>query len=275
VSASDEALERWRDDLAAWAIPQRILDQAPASPWTPERAIFVRRAMARRTRPGGISYDRAREALPLGGRVLDVGAGAGAASLPLLDRASSLITVDQDEQLLRELTKQAGGARRKVTTMIGSWPAIGADVAAVDVVVCHHVLYNVPELKPFIDALDAHARRRVVIEITATHPVARLNPLWKRFHGLARPTRPTWEDALGTIRSFRERVHAEREQIQADAATGTWDEFVGFTRRRLCLPAARQAEVAAALIEHGAVPTDPSSWSGSNRDVVTFWWDLP
>lgn len=275
MSTSEEALKRWRDDLAAWAIPQRILDQVPASPWTPERAIFVRRATARRTKPEGISYDRAREALPLGGSVLDVGAGAGAASLPLLDRASTLITVDQDEQLLNELTKQARTSRHKVKTIVGSWPAVAAEVAAVDVVVCHHVLYNVPELKPFIEALDAHARRRVVIEITATHPVARLNPLWERFHGLERPARPTWVDALGTIRSFRERVHAERERTEADAATGTWDEFVGFTCRRLCLPPQRQAEVAAALIEQGAVPTDPSSWSGSNRDVVTFWWDLP
>jgi 2-polyprenyl-3-methyl-5-hydroxy-6-metoxy-1,4-benzoquinol methylase len=274
VSTRDEALRRWRDDLAAWAIPQRILDQAPTSPWTPERAIFIRRATARRTRPGGISYHRAREALPPGGSVLDVGAGAGAASLPLLDRAGTLIAVDQDEQLLSELTKQAGGARRNVTTIIGSWPAVAARVPAADVVVCHHVLYNVPDLKPFVDALDVHARSRVVIEITARHPVARLNPLWERFHGLERPTRPTWEDALRTIRSFRDRVHAEREQIEADATAESWDELVGFTCRRLCLPPAREAEVAAALIEQGTLPTDPSSWSGPNRDVVTFWWDL-
>lgn len=206
--------------------------------------------------------------------MLDVGAGAGAASLPLLDRAGTLIAVDQDEQLLSELTKQAGGARRNVTTIIGSWPAVAARVPAADVVVCHHVLYNVPDLKPFVDALDVHARSRVVIEITARHPVARLNPLWERFHGLERPTRPTWEDALRTIRSFRDRVHAEREQIEADATAESWDELVGFTCRRLCLPPAREAEVAAALIEQGTLPTDPSSWSGPNRDVVTFWWDL-
>ena len=269
----DDALQRWRDDLAAWVIPQRILDQAPASPWTTERAIFVRRAIARRTEPGGISYDRAREALPLGGSVLDVGAGAGAASLPLLDRASALIAVDQDAQLLAELMTQAGDAGRKVTTVVGSWPAVAADVAAVDVVVCHHVLYNVPDLKPFIDALDAHARRRVVIEITAAHPIARLNPLWERFHGLHRPTRPTWEDALRTIRAIRDGVHAEPERRAADTAAGSWDDLVGFTCRRLCLPPARHDEVAAALIEQGALPTDPSTWSGTNRDVVTLWWD--
>jgi len=272
VPERDE-LTRWREDLATWAIPQRILDQAPASPWTPERAVFVRRATARRSKPEGLSYDRAREALPFGGTVLDVGAGAGAASLPLLDRASILTAVDQDEPLLTELTTQAGAAHDKVKTIVGSWPNAAGGVDPANVVVCHHVLYNVPDLRPFIDALDTHARDRVVIEITAQHPLARLNPLWTRFHGLARPTRPTWEDALRAIRSFREGVHAERAPASTVAAFATWEELVGSTTRRLCLPLERQREVASTLNEFGAIPSDPSSWSGSNREVVTLWWD--
>ncbi len=273
MSTKDE-LDRWRDDLAAWAIPKHILDQTPASPWTPERAVFVRRAAARRVKPEGISFERAREALPLGGSVLDIGAGAGAASLPLLDRAGALIAVDQDEPLLVELARQAGAERDKVKTIVGTWPDAADGVGPANVVVCHHVLYNVPELKPFIDALDAHARSRVVIEITAQHPVARLNPLWARFHGLERPTRPTWEDALRTIRSFHKDVQAERAPASTTPAFGSWQELVGSTTRRLCLPFDRQAEVADALTELGAVASDPSTWSGSNREVMTFWWDV-
>ena len=270
---SEDALSLWRAALAEWAIPARILDQAPTSPWTTERAIFTRRATARLARPSGNSYDRALEALPPGGAVLDVGAGAGAASLPLLDRAGSLTAVDQDEQLLRELTALAGARHATVDTVVGSWPAVADRVARADVVVCHHVLYNVPDLGPFIDALHEHARRRVVIEITARHPTARLGPLWKRFHDLDRPTRPTWEDALEAIRTIRSDVHAEPHQIAADGSAGTWDEHVAFTCRRLCLPQARVGEVAAALIELGAAPSEPSSWTGPNREVVTIWWD--
>jgi len=268
-----DPLRQWRDDLAAWAIPERILARAEASPWTPELDIFIRRAEASRRRPNGISFDRGRDALPPGGSVLDVGAGAGAASLPLLDRASTLVAVDQDEQLLAELVKQAGLSHEKVTTVAGSWPAVASAVAAANVVVCHHVLYNVPELRPFIDALDAHARNRVVIEITAAHPVARLNPLWERFHGLTRPVRPIWEDARQAIRSFHAAVQVERSQVPADAPAATWEELVRFTTRRLCLPREREGEVAAVLTELGTVPDDPSSWSPSNREVVTLWWD--
>ena len=274
MKTTDDALSRWRAALADWAIPQRILDQAPASPWTTERAIFTRRAATQLARPSGNSYDRALEALPPGGTVLDVGSGAGAASLPLLDRAASLIAVDQDEQLLHELAVLAANGHAAVDTVVGSWPAVADRVARADVVVCHHVLYNVPDLGPFIDALHDHARRRVVIEITARHPTARLTPLWKRFHDLDRPTRPTWEDAVDAIRSIRgEEVHAEPREIAADGSAGTWDEHVAFTCRRLCLPRERIGEVAAALMEMGALPDQPASWTGPNRDVVTVWWD--
>ena len=273
MTTANDAFSRWRSALAEWAIPPRILDQAPASPWTTERAIFIRRAAAQQARPRGTSYDRAREALPPGGLVLDVGAGGGTASLPLLDRAGSLIAVDQDEQLLRELAKLAGTGRARVETVVGSWPAVADRVGRADLVVCHHVLYNVPDLGPFIDALHEHARRRVVIEITARHPTVRLDPLWKRFHDLDRPTRPTWEDAVEAIRTIRPDVRAEPHRIDADGGTGTWDEHVSFTCRRLCLPRERLGEVAAALVDLGASPDQPSSWTGPSRDVVTIWWD--
>ncbi len=266
-------LKRWRNDLAAWAVPQEILRRAPASPWTPERATFIRRAAARRARPGGNSYRRAHEALPDRGTVLDVGAGAGAASLPLLDRVAFLLAVDQDEELLRDLVRLAGSNAAKVTAVVGAWPAVATRVPQVDVVVCHHVLYNVSDLAPFVEELDAHARRRVVIEMTAGHPLARLNPLWKRFHGIDRPTRPTWEDAVHAVEAVRGPVHVERETLEPEPA-GEWDELVTNTTPRLCLPPERRGDVASALTTLvGANPAQPSTWTAPNREVVTIWWD--
>ncbi len=267
------ALERWRSDLAAWAIPREILDRAPASPWIPERATFVRRASASKARPDGSSYRRALEALPGGGSVLDVGAGAGATSLPLLVRAARLIAVDRDEELLRELLGQAGPEGARVTMVLGAWPDIAPAVPVVDVAVCGHVLYNVPELTPFVVALEDHARRRVLIEITARHPLARLNPLWKRFYGIDRPTRPTWEDAARAVEEIRGPVHVERETRPHQGGSGDWQELVEATTRRLCLPRERHADVSAAMAElMGAIPGDPSTWM-PDRDLVTIWWD--
>ncbi|WP_370022557.1 class I SAM-dependent methyltransferase [Planotetraspora sp. GP83] len=85
--------ERWRADLESWAIPETILASAPANPWTHQVERFRRRTEALLAAPGGPTYERAREALPPGGSVLDVGAGTGAASLPL--HPAELIAVDE------------------------------------------------------------------------------------------------------------------------------------------------------------------------------------
>jgi len=189
--------------------------------------------------------------------------------------AGALVAVDADAPLLAELVRQAGPDAARVRTILGRWPDVAAAVPVADVAVCHHVLYNVPDLAPFIAALAAHARRRVVIEITAAHPIARLNPLWERFHGLRRPTQPTWSDAAAAIRALGHAVQVEQEQPPADPPGGTWDELVAMTTRRLCLVPERAPEVAAALEAQGALPADPATWTPQVRSVVTLWWDVP
>ena len=69
-------------------------------------------------------------------------------------------------------------------------------------VVCGHVLYNVADLMPFIRALNEAATRRVVIEITRSHPRNRPleRELWRHFWNLERPQGPAWEDALAVVR---------------------------------------------------------------------------
>jgi hypothetical protein len=80
--SSESAATRWAAALAAWAIPESILDAAPVSPWSlsPDVLRERTREFVDRDTP---SRARALEALPPGGTVLDVGVGAGAGSLPL------------------------------------------------------------------------------------------------------------------------------------------------------------------------------------------------
>src|SRR5258708_12178616 len=83
VADLDERLERWRGDLAAWAIPEHITAAVPESPWVLPRQVFARRADRLRATPSGPSYQRAWAALDPPGSVLAVGSGAGAACPPL------------------------------------------------------------------------------------------------------------------------------------------------------------------------------------------------
>ncbi|MEA2591034.1 MAG: hypothetical protein QOD62_865, partial [Actinomycetota bacterium] len=137
--------------------------------------------------------------------------------------------------------------------------------------VCHHVLYNVMELRPFVEALSEHARVRVVVEMTERHPVEPMNPLWRRFHGLERPEGPTWEDAVAAISSLGHDVKVERWDAAPLHTYESFDEMVAYHRRRLCLPSSSDPEVAAALEELGADPANPVGL-GRGRPLMTLWW---
>src|SRR5256885_596520 len=100
------AAQGWRRALADWAIPEEILAAAPESPWTFPVELFARRADAAPDAPT-VSNRKALEALHEGGAVLDVGCGAGAASLPLARRAGMLTGVDSSDGMLEAFRERA------------------------------------------------------------------------------------------------------------------------------------------------------------------------
>ncbi len=267
-----ELLQRWRDDLAAWAIPEEISASVTESPWVLPRQVFARRADTVSAQPDGESYQRAWAALDPPGTVLDVGSGPGAACLPLLPRTSALTAVDADEHMLTLLAERATARGVAATRVPGRWPQVASAVPAADVVTCHHVLYNVPEIDDFLIALTEHARRLVVVEITATHPLTSLNSLWLAFHGLRRPDRPTADDVLGIATALGLHGESKRWRRVGGAGYASFTELVDVTRRRLCLPPARAGDVADALVGAGVDPAHPRDLGSSRRDVVTIWW---
>ncbi|HMA36715.1 MAG TPA: methyltransferase domain-containing protein [Chloroflexia bacterium] len=266
------AAARWEQALAAWAIPPAILAAAPESPWTFPPALFAARADAARGQQTP-SSEVARAALPAGGVVLDVGCGAGAASLPLAAQAGTLIGVDPSADLLAAFAERAAATGRTAQTVQGTWPASAGQTPRADVVVCHHVVYNVPDLPAFVQALTAHARGRVVLELTARHPLSDLNALWLQFHGLVRPGEPTADTVVAVLREMGMAPERRDWTTPASGPAGGFAQpadLVAWTRRRLCLPASRDPEIATALAAHLADPT--GAWRLRPRAVVTLWW---
>jgi SAM-dependent methyltransferase len=273
VASLTALLDRWREDLAAWAIPEHITAAVAESPWVLPRQVFARRADRLRRDPGGPSFERAFEALDPPGSVLDVGSGVGAACLPLAPRITTLTAIDADDEMLGLLAGRAGEAGLAPRTVHGRWPDIGGQVGPADVVTCHHVVFNVPDLGPFLDALTAHARRRVVVETAAAHPLTSLNPLWLRFHGLKRPEGPTAADTIAILAAMGSNPGHTEWSRPAAADYRSMAELVEVTRRRLCLPPERAGEVEAALLELGINSGQPGDLGSSGRDVVTIWWE--
>jgi SAM-dependent methyltransferase len=268
------AVERWGESLRDWGVPEEILAQAAESPWGFPPELMRRRGEVAAALEPSISVRRALEVLPEGGEVLDIGVGGGAASLPLASTAGRIVGVDSSQEMLDAFRGAAVALGARVTAVAGGWPDVAGGVEPADVVVCHHVLYNVQDLGPFGLALDRHARRRVVVEITATHPLAWMNDLWMRFHGLERPSRPTADDAAEALTELGFELRRE-DEVRPPHSSGfeRREDAVSLVRRRLCLPASRDPEIAEALGErlahHGGL------WSAgpSAQTVVTLWWD--
>lgn len=251
------AAQRWAEELAAWAIPQHILDAAPESPYGFPAGMFGADPDPADT----ASHRAARRALPAAGSVLDVGCGGGAGAFGVVPPAASVIGVDSAPHMLESFAAAAEERGVQHREVLGSWPEVAAEAGQADVVVAHHVTYNVPELVPFAHALDAAARYRVVIEMTDVHPWVPTNGLWLQFHDLPRPAGPTAQLCAEVLTGAGFDVHTETWQRPARrtdrAAT------VAFIRRRLCLPVGAEPEVDAAL---------PADYEFIPRDVVTLWW---
>ena len=252
------AADRWRAELEAWTIPDEILAAAPESPYGFPAGMFGAPPEPTDTP----SHRRAREAMPVGGTVLDVGCGGGAGAFGVVPPAAVAVGVDSAAHMLLAFAAAAEARGVEHRELLGEWPAIAAEAGTADVVVAHHVTYNVPELVPFAAALNAAARARVVIEMTDVHPWVPTNDLWLRFHNLPRPAGPSARLCAEVLTAAGLDVRSERWQRPARRTdrAGT----VSFIRRRLCLPVGAEPEVDAAL---------PADYQFQLRAVTTLWWE--
>jgi SAM-dependent methyltransferase len=234
------AAARWAELQRGRGIPPEILAKAEANPWHHDPAQFVAPEVPLDTpsRAAGLAL------LAEPGTVLDVGCGGGDAGFALAERATRITGLDQQQDMLDEFARGARARGIPHRTVLGLWPDAAGEAGSADVVVSHHVLHNVVDLPPFVLALTTAARRGVVVEMLGQHPMAWLDPMWVRFHGLDRPPPATTDDAVAVLRE----VGIEPTVTQWERAAPPGPNPAAVTRR-LCLPAERVAEVAAMLDE--------------------------
>ena len=232
------AAQLWAERQEGRGIPPEILAMADRNPWHHDVGHFA-------APPQPVDTPSRRVGLELlgdGGTLLDVGCGAGVAALALAERTTHVTGLDQQQDMLDAFAAEASARGVAHRAVLGRWPDAAVAVDAADVVVSHHVLHNVVDLPPFLQALTAAAGRGVVVEMMGQHPMAWLDPLWERFHGLHRPAPATTDDAVAVL---RELGIAPVVQVWERSTPARQD--AAWVTRRLCLPEERVAEVDAAL----------------------------
>jgi SAM-dependent methyltransferase len=230
----------------ARGLPPEILAKAPASPWKHDprhfRAPEVPADTPSRDAALALLGEPATSRRPV--TVLDVGCGGGSASLAVADHADQLVGVDHNPGMLEVFSADCTARGIEHRAVLGEWPSVADEAGIADVVVCHHVGYNTVEFPPFLVALTAAARRGVVMELTARHPMAWLDPLWVKFHDLHRAAPATADDAVEVLEELGITPRVTRWERAARLP-----EDPEWVTQRLCLPPERVGEVAEALAE--------------------------
>jgi SAM-dependent methyltransferase len=254
-----DLIQKWKQDLQSWAIPEEIIRTAQESPWIHPPVLFQIPDKIEEN----FSHQIAREALFPKGSVLDIGCGGGIATFANSDVTNLAIGVDHQREMIEMYEKNAKDRGIEVKTIEGFWPEVAEKVETTDVVLCHHVVYNVQDIERFLKELNSHARKRVVIEMPYTHPLSNMNKAWKHFWKLDRPENPTAGEFFKIVESLG--YKPEMKKWQGEIRSGIDQDLAAkFLRIRLCLPKNREGDVKEFM------NNNPES---KIRDLVTIWWD--
>jgi 2-polyprenyl-3-methyl-5-hydroxy-6-metoxy-1,4-benzoquinol methylase len=179
VSANREQAERLREGT-----PPRDFYAAVASDF---------RANPRRTDEPAL--DVLRSLVKPGETWLDIGAGGGRYALPLALRAKSVIAIEPSEgmqNVLREGMAEHGIAN--VDIVPARWPMEAPPTA--DVALIAHIGYDVEDIGPFLDAMEASARRLCVAVLVTPSPPHPAEAFWPAIHGEPRVPLPALTEFL-------------------------------------------------------------------------------
>ena len=170
---------------------------------------------------------------------LDIGAGAGRYALPLGLIAEEVIAVDPSSGMLRALRElMAEYDVPNIRVLDGRWPP-DADLAGTlgafpcaDVALIAHVGYDIEQIGPFVDAMEAAVRRLCVGVFMERQPAALADPFWPLVHGEARIGLPALPEFIALLNALGRRP--EVKIVEQEARTfESCAELGRFLRRQL------------------------------------------
>lgn len=131
--------------------------------------------------------------------VIDVGGGAGRVSLPVALHCADVLNVEPSAGMREQFdlaAKEAGIANARC--LDGQWPD-AAEGREADVVMLANVTYFVRDIVPFVRALDAAARRLVVISVWSVPPPNHHAAIFELLQGEPQSRVPTHRELLPVL----------------------------------------------------------------------------
>ena len=191
-----DALHAWSDRVRANREQvEQFREASPGDFYAPIAGMF-RADPRRQDEP---TLDSLRSLVRPSDVVLDVGAGGGRYALPLALEAQEVIAVDPSEGMLRVLREgMAAYTIANIRVVGGRWPAIASGLAA-DVVLIAHLGYDVEDIGPFLDTMEASARRTCVAVLLEQPPPTEADRFWPAVHGVERAALPSLPEFLALL----------------------------------------------------------------------------
>jgi len=201
MSQASTAVERWQAIIDARA---NQMDAAYAQLGRTSADFWDRRARGfhratRDTIESDPLFLMLRDAVTPQTSVLDVGAGTGRFCLALAPQAKHIVAVEPNAAMLDYLRQDANARRlTNISFVQTTWQDAPTNLHA-DIVISSHVLYPIRDVVPFLEKLQAAARRTCFIYMRGTQLDALSAHLWQRFHGDERQLQPSYIHLLDVL----------------------------------------------------------------------------
>ena len=203
---------------------------------------------------------------------LDIGAGGGRYGLPLARKAGQVIAVDPSEGMLQVFREDAEAfGIGNVRIIHGRWPI--ADPPKADAALIANVGMDIEDFGPFLDAMEASARRLCVAVMGHRQATVVFDQLWPLVHDEARVPLPSLPEFLVLLLA-RGRLFELRLAERPAMTYSSMDELLSFVRRQTWVtPGSEKDKKLQALLAETATERDGRlalSWEPVVAGVVSW-----
>jgi len=204
---------------------------------------------------------------------LDIGAGGGRYALAIALHAGEVIAVEPSAGMLTVLRESmAEFGIENIRIIESRWP-MESEPPPADVAFIAHVGYDIADIGPFLDAMEASAGRLCVAVLLSKAPASLADSFWPPVHGVERIPLPALPEFLALLLA-RGRLFEVRLSQRQPMTYGSAEDAGRFLRQQLWVqPDSDKDRILQALVAERVEERDgrfTANWEETPIGVVTW-----